>query len=166
MFCFHVFTAGLAVAKSDINPFRGLVSPARSLFLFFLVFILVSVNFFCRILYLVYVHRSLSLSFLSLSSYLSLSLSLFLHSPHTHHPSLLLALHLSSRIPSIRLHSPKEVGEIASKMLGARLITKQTGAEGRPCNHVLVSERLYLRRETYFSLMLDRTSKGPVMVVR
>jgi succinyl-CoA synthetase beta subunit len=29
---------------------------------------------------------------------------------------------------------------------------------------VLLSERLYLRRESYFSIMMDRASQGPVMV--
>jgi hypothetical protein len=62
--------------------------------------------------------------------------------------------------------SPEAASQIASKMLGARLITKQTGADGRPCNAVLITERQYLRRETYFSLMLERTTQGPVMVVR
>lgn len=61
--------------------------------------------------------------------------------------------------------SPAAVADVASKMLGARLVTKQTGAEGRPCNQVLITERLYLRRETYFSLMLERTTQGPVLVV-
>jgi len=32
--------------------------------------------------------------------------------------------------------SPQEASDIASKMLGKRLITKQTGAEGRPCDTV------------------------------
>ena len=62
--------------------------------------------------------------------------------------------------------SPELVESVTSKMLGARLVTKQTGADGRPCNAVLVSERQYLRRETYFSLTLERTTQGPVIVVR
>jgi hypothetical protein len=32
--------------------------------------------------------------------------------------------------------SPDEACELAKKMLGARLITKQTGDDGRPCNKV------------------------------
>lgn len=34
--------------------------------------------------------------------------------------------------------SPEEVREFAQKMLGRRLITKQTGSAGRPCNSVSV----------------------------
>lgn len=60
--------------------------------------------------------------------------------------------------------SPEQVAEIASKMLGSRLITKQTGSEGRPCNEVYITERLYLRRETYLSIMLERSMQGPVIV--
>jgi succinyl-CoA synthetase beta subunit len=58
----------------------------------------------------------------------------------------------------------QEAREIASKMIGQRLVTKQTGAEGRPCHKVLVSERLFLRRETYFALLMDRSAEGPMMV--
>ena len=42
-------------------------------------------------------------------------------------------------------------------MIGHRLITKQTGEEGRLCNSVMVVERLYCRREFYFAIAMDRT---------
>lgn len=58
----------------------------------------------------------------------------------------------------------KEVGEMAEQMLGQRLVTKQTGPEGKPCNKVLVTERLFLRKETYFAILMDRATAGPVMV--
>lgn len=61
-------------------------------------------------------------------------------------------------------NSALEVNSLAAKMLGNRLITKQTGAEGKPCNQVMVVERLYLRRETYFAILMDRETAGPVMV--
>lgn len=57
-----------------------------------------------------------------------------------------------------------QVEEIASKMLGANLITKQTTKEGLPCNKVMLVERLYVRREMYVSIMLDRASGGPVFI--
>ena len=59
---------------------------------------------------------------------------------------------------------PSEVRDLAGKMLNHSLITHQTGPEGKPCNKVLVSERLYLRREAYFAILMDRESQGPVMV--
>eukprot|EP00741_Cyanophora_paradoxa_P009895 tig00001718_g9585.t1 len=58
----------------------------------------------------------------------------------------------------------KDAREIASKMLGQRLVTKQTGAEGRPCNKVYVTERVYLRKESYFAILMDRKHGGPVLV--
>ena len=60
--------------------------------------------------------------------------------------------------------SPAEVSELAGRMIGHSLVTHQTGPEGKPCNKVLISERLYLRREAYFAILMDRESQGPVMV--
>lgn len=61
-------------------------------------------------------------------------------------------------------NSALEARALAQKMLGNRLITKQSGAEGKPVNKVLITERLYLRRETYFAILMDRESAGPVLV--
>ena len=60
--------------------------------------------------------------------------------------------------------SPSECRTLAGKMLNSSLVTHQTGPEGKPCHKVLVSERLYLRREAYFAILMDRDSQGPVMV--
>lgn len=49
-------------------------------------------------------------------------------------------------------------------MLGHKLVTKQTGAEGKPCNSVYICERKYARNEYYFAILLDRKSAGPVIV--
>lgn len=56
------------------------------------------------------------------------------------------------------------VEDAAKNMLGAQLITKQTGPEGKPCNTVLLTERVYMRRELYLSILMDRASGGPVIV--
>jgi len=61
-------------------------------------------------------------------------------------------------------HSPKDVKIMAEKMLGHKLFTKQTGPEGRMVSKVLVAKRHFLRRESYFAILLDRESKGPVMI--
>lgn len=60
--------------------------------------------------------------------------------------------------------SPEEVGKIAKKMLGHNLITKQSGPQGRPVDCIAVTERFYVRRETYFAIAMDRASNGPVVV--
>ncbi len=49
-----------------------------------------------------------------------------------------------------------EAREIASRMLGMRLVTHQTGAEGRLVQRVLVEETLPIERELYLGITLDR----------
>ncbi|KAI8384918.1 ATP-grasp domain-containing protein [Radiomyces spectabilis] len=60
--------------------------------------------------------------------------------------------------------TPEEGQALAEKMLGQNLVTKQTGAEGKPCNAVYICERKYARREYYFAILMDRKSAGPVVV--
>ncbi|KAL1922752.1 uncharacterized protein VTP21DRAFT_9128 [Calcarisporiella thermophila] len=62
------------------------------------------------------------------------------------------------------IYSPEEAKELASKMLGHRLITKQTGAQGKLCNAVYICERKYARREYYFAILMDRKTQRPVIV--
>jgi len=62
------------------------------------------------------------------------------------------------------VNKQENIVPIASKMLGSNLITKQTGAEGLPCNKVMLVERQYLRREMYVSIMLDRAAGGPIFI--
>lgn len=62
------------------------------------------------------------------------------------------------------VYSPEEAKEIASQMIGQKLRTKQTGEKGILCNEVMVSERLYMRREYYFAIMMERDFGGPVMI--
>jgi len=59
---------------------------------------------------------------------------------------------------------PGDVTKFASKMLGANLITKQTTASGMPCSKVMIVERMYMRREMYISIMLDRGAGGPIFI--
>jgi succinyl-CoA synthetase beta subunit len=49
-------------------------------------------------------------------------------------------------------------------MIGHRLITKQTGEKGRPCNAVYIVERKFARREFYLAILMDRARQGPVIV--
>jgi len=62
------------------------------------------------------------------------------------------------------VYSPEEAESVAKNMLGYRLYTKQTGREGKPCNHVMVCERLFLRREFYFAITLERAFQSPVII--
>merc|ERR1719320_1448978 len=62
------------------------------------------------------------------------------------------------------VYSPEEVEEAAQGMVGDFLITKQTGAEGRICNSVMVTERKYTRKEFYIAFMNERTMNGPCCI--
>jgi len=59
---------------------------------------------------------------------------------------------------------PDDVPNFASKMIGHRLITKQTTAEGLPCSKVMLVERMHMKREMYISVMLDRSAGGPIFI--
>lgn len=59
---------------------------------------------------------------------------------------------------------PAKIGEIAGKMLGANLITKQTPPEGQMTKKVLVHEAIDFERELYLAFLMDRSFNGPVMV--
>src|SRR5215467_5376219 len=57
-----------------------------------------------------------------------------------------------------------EVFEMAKAMLGNVLVTKQTGAEGRLVNKVLVSQAPDIEKELYLAVLLDRTNSRPVIM--
>merc|ERR1739844_324625 len=62
------------------------------------------------------------------------------------------------------VYSPEEVEEASLGMIGDFLITKQTGAEGRICNSVMITERKYTRKEFYIAFMNERAFNGPVCI--
>jgi succinyl-CoA synthetase beta subunit len=60
--------------------------------------------------------------------------------------------------------SPDEAREIARAMLGMKLITHQTGPEGREVRVLLVEEGLPIDKEFYLGIVLDRASGRPVFM--
>ncbi len=64
----------------------------------------------------------------------------------------------------IHLCKTSQVAEFAGKMIGKKLITKQTGAEGKICNSVLVAKRFSVKKEMYVAILLDRVTSQAVMV--
>merc|ERR1712166_1185870 len=54
--------------------------------------------------------------------------------------------------------------EIAGNMLGKRLITKQSGAEGLPVNSVYLVQKLNIDKELFLSITLDRAGGCPVFI--
>src|SRR5262245_31903968 len=60
--------------------------------------------------------------------------------------------------------SPEEAETLARQILGMKLVTHQTGPEGRVVGRVLVEEGLQIARELYLSLLLDRAAGKPVLM--
>ena len=60
--------------------------------------------------------------------------------------------------------SAAEVAEIARKMLGMKLVTHQTGPEGRIVHRLLIEETLPIERELYLGIVLDRAQGKPVFM--
>jgi succinyl-CoA synthetase beta subunit len=57
-----------------------------------------------------------------------------------------------------------EARTAASKMLGMTLVTHQTGPEGRVVKRLLVEQGLEINRELYLGLVIDRSTKKPVLM--
>jgi succinyl-CoA synthetase beta subunit len=60
--------------------------------------------------------------------------------------------------------SADEAREIARQMLGMKLVTHQTGPEGREVRVLLVEEGLPIDKEFYLGIVLDRTTGRPVFM--
>jgi len=54
--------------------------------------------------------------------------------------------------------SPEEARNLAEQMLGMRLVTHQTGAEGREVKTLLIEEGLPIDKEFYLAITLDRVT--------
>ncbi len=61
--------------------------------------------------------------------------------------------------------NPDEAQKIAGSMLGMRLVTHQTGPEGKVVQRVLIEQGLEIKRELYLGLVLDRAAERPVLMV-
>jgi len=57
-----------------------------------------------------------------------------------------------------------EAGEIAAKMLGMKLVTHQTGPEGRIVRRLLIEETLHIEKELYLGILVDRAEAKPVFM--
>ncbi|KAM7540122.1 hypothetical protein Aperf_G00000030267 [Anoplocephala perfoliata] len=61
-------------------------------------------------------------------------------------------------------NDPQEVPLIVSKMIGNRLVTKQTTADGVVVNTVMIAEAVDLKKERYLAILLDREHCCPIVV--
>ena len=60
--------------------------------------------------------------------------------------------------------SPEEARDLAAQMLGMKLVTHQTGPEGREVRVLLIEEGLPIDKEFYLGIVLDRASGRPVFM--
>ncbi len=60
--------------------------------------------------------------------------------------------------------TPEEAKEVASKMFGMTLVTRQTGPEGKIVHKILVSEAVDVKREFYLSITTSSETAGLVIV--
>ena len=58
---------------------------------------------------------------------------------------------------------PDQAKELAAAMLGEELVTKHAPT-GIICNKALLVERVYMRREMYLSIVMDRASQSPLLI--
>lgn len=64
----------------------------------------------------------------------------------------------------VRVVKREEAVAVARRMLGETLVTKQTGPKGKPVNVLYVAEKMTLKREMYFAILLDRATAGPLVI--
>jgi succinyl-CoA synthetase beta subunit len=60
--------------------------------------------------------------------------------------------------------SIEEAGQTTERMLGMKLVTHQTGPEGKIVHRVLIEETLPIARELYLGIVLDRAAEKPVFM--
>ena len=58
----------------------------------------------------------------------------------------------------------EETADLARKMLGMRLVTRQTGPAGQIVKRLLIEETLPIERELYLGIVLDRVQGKPVFM--
>lgn len=65
----------------------------------------------------------------------------------------------------VETSSPQEAETAAARLIGSRLVTHQTGPEGKIVKRILVEEQLAVSREVYAGIVLDHRTARPVMMV-
>ena len=61
-------------------------------------------------------------------------------------------------------NSPLEVAQATDKLLGKKLVTNQTGPDGKIINRIYIEEATDIKKELYLGLVFDRSSES-IMVV-
>src|ERR1700745_2957435 len=61
--------------------------------------------------------------------------------------------------------SAEEAADLAGKMLGMKLVTHQTGPEGKIVQRLLIEETLPIEKELYIGILVDRAEAKPGFMV-
>lgn len=62
------------------------------------------------------------------------------------------------------VRTPEQAGEVAQALLGATLVTKQTGAEGKCVHKLYVTEAVEIKKEYYLSITNDTANESLVII--
>ncbi len=62
------------------------------------------------------------------------------------------------------VENPDEASMAAQEIIGASFVTAQTGPDGKICRKVLVEKAVAIKKELYFGILFDRSSRGPVFM--
>ena len=60
--------------------------------------------------------------------------------------------------------TPQEAKEFASIIIGKNLITEQNKPHGQPVNKLLIEQTISIKKETYFSILIDRQLESIVVI--
>jgi len=63
------------------------------------------------------------------------------------------------------VRSAEEAAKVAENLIGKTLVTIQTGEEGQKVNQVFVEGGCNIARELYLAIIVDRSAKGPILMV-
>ncbi len=62
------------------------------------------------------------------------------------------------------INTPQEAKEFASFIFGTNLITEQNKPHGQPVNQLLLEETILIKKEMYFSILIDRQTESIVII--
>ncbi len=60
--------------------------------------------------------------------------------------------------------NPEQAEEIAKQILGMKLVTHQTGPEGKEVKRLLIEEGMDIQKELYLGIVIDRAQSRPVIM--
>ena len=62
------------------------------------------------------------------------------------------------------VQTPQEAKEFASIIIGKNLITEQNKPHGQPVNKLLIEQTISIKKEMYFSILIDRQLESIVVI--